>query len=324
MKQAVVKQHASQLLEDAVTTVQSVDDGSNSVYVVSTADEQYVVKFGTVTDMASFRAEPLVQTFVNNTTSVPVPRVVKKAMANDPPMFLMEYVDGTRPGKTVPFDLMETFVYDAGETLAKLHTTTLDVEYAGELHAKQGSQTWYVEADETWQEQLERTVGEVLQDAEPQFADTAAQIRTVYDSYASRIPRLDEYSLIHGDYRFDNLIMGNDGSVRSVLDWGQALAGDPLYNTARTVYLIGRDYAMSPNRARTLVQAFFNGYTNVRPLQLSNRRDAWELYLLHTIAVELRWFSTWYADWESPRRTKWAARIRQRVQTAAQQLDMTV
>lgn len=35
-------------------------------------------------------------------------------------------------------------------------------------------------------------------------------------------------SLVHGDYRFDNVIVGDDGNLMAVLDWEAASLGDPM------------------------------------------------------------------------------------------------
>jgi len=63
-----------------------------------------------------------------------------------------------------------------------------------------------------------------------------ARVRTrelpLIDELAERFARLlpaeRESVLVHGDYRLDNVVLGDDGTVRAVLDWELATTGDPL------------------------------------------------------------------------------------------------
>jgi aminoglycoside phosphotransferase (APT) family kinase protein len=42
------------------------------------------------------------------------------------------------------------------------------------------------------------------------------------------MPEEREAVLVHGDYRLDNAVLGEDGSVRAVLDWELCTVGDPM------------------------------------------------------------------------------------------------
>ncbi len=44
----------------------------------------------------------------------------------------------------------------------------------------------------------------------------------------ARVPEQRRSTVVHGDYRLDNLVLGDDGGVRAVLDWEMATLGDPL------------------------------------------------------------------------------------------------
>lgn len=48
------------------------------------------------------------------------------------------------------------------------------------------------------------------------------------DRLEAAMPPEDEQVLVHGDYRLDNLIVRDDGSVAAVLDWELCSAGHPL------------------------------------------------------------------------------------------------
>jgi len=53
---------------------------------------------------------------------------------------------------------------------------------------------------------------------------------------AATTPRTQRDSLVHGDYRLDNLVIdkSDPGTVRAILDWEMATLGDPLADLAST------------------------------------------------------------------------------------------
>jgi aminoglycoside phosphotransferase (APT) family kinase protein len=50
----------------------------------------------------------------------------------------------------------------------------------------------------------------------------------VHDALLQRIPEQGPATIVHGDYRLDNCMMGPDGKVRAVFDWEICTLGDPL------------------------------------------------------------------------------------------------
>ena len=49
---------------------------------------------------------------------------------------------------------------------------------------------------------------------------------------ADQIPQQQRTSIVHGDYRLDNVIASNDGQIIAVLDWELCTLGDPLVDLA--------------------------------------------------------------------------------------------
>jgi len=45
---------------------------------------------------------------------------------------------------------------------------------------------------------------------------------------ANAVPEESGHTLVHGDYRLDNCVIGADGHIAAVLDWEMATLGDPL------------------------------------------------------------------------------------------------
>jgi aminoglycoside phosphotransferase (APT) family kinase protein len=50
----------------------------------------------------------------------------------------------------------------------------------------------------------------------------------VHDRLAARIPEQGPATIVHGDYRLDNMILGPSGEVAAVVDWELCTLGDPL------------------------------------------------------------------------------------------------
>jgi aminoglycoside phosphotransferase (APT) family kinase protein len=53
-------------------------------------------------------------------------------------------------------------------------------------------------------------------------------IDRVHDQLATLIPEQGPATLVHGDYRLDNCMVGDDGRVVAVLDWEICTLGDPM------------------------------------------------------------------------------------------------
>jgi aminoglycoside phosphotransferase (APT) family kinase protein len=50
----------------------------------------------------------------------------------------------------------------------------------------------------------------------------------VHTALSARIPEQGPATIVHGDYRLDNCMLGSDGRVLAVLDWELCTLGDPL------------------------------------------------------------------------------------------------
>ncbi|HET8787686.1 MAG TPA: phosphotransferase family protein, partial [Actinomycetes bacterium] len=100
------------------------------------------------------------------------------------------------------------------DTLAEIHSVDPDSVGLGEL----GRKTDYVARQlHRWQGQWEmgRTRDLPLVDE-------------VHERLVSRIPEQGPATLVHGDYRLDNMILTPAGEVAAVVDWELCTLGDPL------------------------------------------------------------------------------------------------
>jgi aminoglycoside phosphotransferase (APT) family kinase protein len=153
---------------------------------------------------------------------VPVPTPV--ALCEDPevtgaPFYVMGFAEGTilrtaEQAEAMDPDLLRAAAASLLETQVALHG--VDVEAVG--LADLGPPTGYVERQlDRWRRQYDdgrvRRV-HVIEELHQRLARTVPA--------ASGPP-----GLIHGDYRFDNVVLRDDGRVAAVLDWELCTLGDP-------------------------------------------------------------------------------------------------
>jgi aminoglycoside phosphotransferase (APT) family kinase protein len=55
-----------------------------------------------------------------------------------------------------------------------------------------------------------------------------ALIDSVHERLAARIPEQGPATIVHGDYRLDNMILSQSGQIAAVVDWELCTLGDPL------------------------------------------------------------------------------------------------
>jgi len=53
-------------------------------------------------------------------------------------------------------------------------------------------------------------------------------VEQVHAELTARAPEQGPATIVHGDYRLDNCLIGPDGTIEAVLDWELCTLGDPL------------------------------------------------------------------------------------------------
>jgi aminoglycoside phosphotransferase (APT) family kinase protein len=100
------------------------------------------------------------------------------------------------------------------DTLAALHAVDIDDVGLGDLAKRED---YIARQLHRWKGQYEKGASRDL----PLAVE-------VHDRLAAAIPDQGPATIVHGDYRLDNLIVGEDGTIRAVLDWELCTLGDPL------------------------------------------------------------------------------------------------
>jgi aminoglycoside phosphotransferase (APT) family kinase protein len=154
---------------------------------------------------------------------VPVPRPV--LFCPDPdvigaPFYVMEKVAGTvyRTGQQAIAALgaegATALAADLVEVLAALHTVDPQAYGLGDFGRPEG----FLERQaRRWRQQLDASRSREVEGID----ELAARL-------AEKIPATQRHSVVHGDYRLDNVIVGAGGRIAAVLDWEMSTLGDPL------------------------------------------------------------------------------------------------
>ena len=156
-------------------------------------------------------------------TEVPVPTVVglcEDDSVNGAPFYVMDFLAG--PILRAKADA-ERFPDPADrrrigkrvvETLVAIHAVDPDAVGLGDLAKKEG----YVARQlRRWQGQWEGSKTREM----PLIDEVGGRLE-------ARIPKQGPATIVHGDYRLDNMILSESGEIAAVVDWELCTLGDPL------------------------------------------------------------------------------------------------
>ncbi len=156
-------------------------------------------------------------------TDVPVATVVglcEDDSVNGAPFYVMDFVQGpVLRGLTEAAALTSEVERRAigervADTLARIHAIDPDAVGLGDLGRKED----YVARQlHRWQGQWEKSKTREL-----------PLIDSLHERLAARIPAQGPATIVHGDYRLDNMILTKDGEVAAVVDWELCTLGDPM------------------------------------------------------------------------------------------------
>jgi aminoglycoside phosphotransferase (APT) family kinase protein len=185
-------------------------------------------------------------------TAVPVAPAVGLSAddsVNGAPFYVMDWVDGPilrsidQAGEFPDEDERRAIGERVVDTLVAIHAIDPDEVGLGELAKKED----YVAR------QLHRWHGQWQKQHTREFP----LVDDVHDRLAARIPEQGPATLVHGDYRLDNMILTPTGEVAAVVDWELCTLGDPLADVGMLlVYWGGEGEDLSPLRPATTAPGF--------------------------------------------------------------------
>jgi aminoglycoside phosphotransferase (APT) family kinase protein len=156
-------------------------------------------------------------------TAVPVAPVVglcEDDSVNGAPFYVMEFVEGPilrglAEAETFPAEDDRRAIGErVADTLVAIHAVDPDAVGLGDLGRKED----YVARQlRRWQGQWEKSKTREL-----------PLIDSLHDRLSARIPKQGPATIVHGDYRLDNMILTPAGEVAAVVDWELCTLGDPL------------------------------------------------------------------------------------------------
>ncbi|NXY95880.1 phosphotransferase family protein [Streptomyces sp. BR123] len=156
-------------------------------------------------------------------TAVPVPEPVllcEDESVLGAPFYVMEFVDGVpyrTAGKLAALGPERTrrVVLGLVDTLVELHAVDPQEVGLGDFGRPEGFLDRQLRR---WAKQLAASRGRDL-----------AGIDELHGALGRALPRSPAPTVVHGDYRLDNVLVGGPGdTVRAVLDWEMSTLGDPL------------------------------------------------------------------------------------------------
>ena len=138
---------------------------------------------------------------------------------NGAPFYVMDFVDGrvirdAAGAESLSAEERRRASESLIDVLARIHSVDVDDVGLGDLGRRDG----YIER------QLKRWYGQFLKSKTREVP----LIDEVHRRLADSIPPEGPPAIVHGDYRLDNCMLGDDGSVAAVLDWELCTLGDPL------------------------------------------------------------------------------------------------
>jgi aminoglycoside phosphotransferase (APT) family kinase protein len=155
-------------------------------------------------------------------SDVPVPPAL--ALCEDAdvlgaPFYVMNFVDGTvltdeNDAAVLSLDARRRVSEGMADLLVTLHDVDVDAVGLGDLAKRED----YVAR------QLKRWLGQFGQVKTREIPS----IERAHALLVDNIPEQQGATIVHGDFRLGNVIAGDDGEIRALLDWELCTLGDPL------------------------------------------------------------------------------------------------
>ena len=224
---------------------------SNLTYAVTDGEQRWVLRrpplghvLPTAHDMA--REHRVLEAL--SKAGFPAPRPVLLCTDTDvigAPFYLMEHVDGTIYRDVAPLEAMgppamRSLAFALVDTLADLHA--LDPVAIG-LDGFGRPEGFNERQVRRWKKQLDASRSRDVPGIEELHARLAVDV-----------PAGGPGSVVHGDFRLDNVLIGPELQINAVLDWEMSTLGDPLSDVALMLVYAELPLQVAGGRANAPIQ----------------------------------------------------------------------
>lgn len=188
---------------------------------LETASGAYVMKVGPAASAAKWSAARIALDLAS-TAGVPVPRLVHFSVRGGVVVRALEWIDGVTPDALAGRpDAVRRFGTDLGTAIAALHGVGLE-RFTSRLDGSGPAfPTWGAYVDHRLTQIRARSLANATVDRT--LLDRSTDVITVLARDVTDVARP---ALCHRDLYADNLLVGEDGDLRAVLDWDMAEAWD--------------------------------------------------------------------------------------------------
>lgn len=293
-----------------------VSGGKDTTYLTRIVDgesrqRKVILKACTTSDPDEFRDEPNLIEYINQRTTIPVPKVLEREFdGNHPdPFFVMEYIEAPSPrelkgnlwrsNSTLDMDDLRTVANQVGDHLGQLHNCG-EFSALGTL-AVNGDKLTVEESGRDWAEWLRKQIDHESVQLEV-FEEQADRLLTFTDEMVHELPEIDPVPC-HFDYRPGNfLINPSSAEIVAVLDWGDARASHDEYELALTEQYLTRWSSYTSARRKVVRRNLYDAYENHRTLERDEEfKRRRRFYLAASTAASL----TWIAHLSAKKQRKW-------------------
>lgn len=247
---------------------------SQVFFVAIDNGEEYAIKYGE----DAMKDVPAFELISEKNVSISVPKLIKAFVFEETPVVILEKVEYPLL-ETVPVNEMAKYIPSMVKNLKKLHKIKSDKP--GLLTEPDSTKTWkemmlsiFNGGDFNWQEVASRegVDGKLILDSVEKMVN---KINT------TDLPE-NNFSFLHTDFNQRNLFVDpNSDEITGIIDWEEAMFGDPLYDLARV-----RMYIWHFDLGEKVVEDYYKllGYTE-------EQKKVEELYWLSRVIQYLGWYS---------------------------------
>ncbi|NIG55802.1 phosphotransferase family protein [Chitinophaga sp. Cy-1792] len=283
-----------------VGLVKHIADGwwSNAFYF-SSQDKEYIIRFSK--HQRDFRKDEFAFTHFNQPPRISIPAILEIGNYNDTIFYcISQFIEGITSDSAMEMAGPEDKLLLSKLTIRQLiniHQVDIGTstgwgyinengigifnswqEFLLSFHNSKMNVTWQTLAEKSWL--------------------NAPLFEHLIKKMSAFFPYLpDQKYLLHGDFGFDNLLIGKDHCVTAVLDWAEMLYGDPLYDLIH----LNEPWSYDSNPDYFGIWKELNG-SHEMEINLKERLECYRIHYtlfhlhIHTVRGEEKEYR-WIEDW---------------------------